>query len=163
MSPSQISTEGYGTARRDFRTTFAGGNAVPAAVRVAAGETTPVDPISVVAQAPTLSFKQYVWSLDWQKWHQAQSLQVRSGDRFYLALYGPGMDKVSRYNFRVSGGSIGIDTDRVAYGSPPQYNPPYAVLPLSVYFGARTGPRNIYASTADEMAVYSGVIQVVDR
>jgi hypothetical protein len=163
MSPSQLFTDGYGSARRDFRTTFAGGNAVPATVRVAAGETTPLDPISVVGQAPTLSFKQYVWSLDWQIWHQAQSLQLRVGDRVYLAVYGPGMDKVSPYDFRVSGGGIGLDATRVAFGSPPQFDPPYAVLPLSVYFGARPGPRNIYAITADETAVYSGVIQVVDR
>jgi hypothetical protein len=163
MVPSQISTEGYASARRDFRTSFAGGNAVPANVRVAAGETTPLDPISVVGQAPTLNFKSFLWSWDWQSWRQAQSLQLRPGDRIYLAAYGPGMDRALPSSFRVSGGSIGIDTDRIAYGSPPQFNPPYAVLPLAVYFGARLGPRNISVSIADETAVYSGVIQVVER
>jgi Carboxypeptidase regulatory-like domain/Matrixin len=161
ISPDQLSTDFYASALREFRRTFAGGNTVPATVQVTAGQTTSLDPIMVVAKAPTLNFTTFAWSWDWQTWHQTQSLQLRPGDRVYMAVYGPGLDKISPYNVRVTGGGIGIDTCRVVQGSPPQYNPPVAVLPLTVYYGAVIGPRSLFVSTADEIAVYSGAVQVI--
>jgi hypothetical protein len=162
MTPLDLYSDEYAAGKRDFRTTFAGGNRSPATVTISAGRETRLDPIRVTAKAHTLNMVTQIWSTDWERWRGTQAVQLRPGQSMLLAVFGPGLDRVSLSGFRVSGSDVNIDLGEVVQGGPPDYDP-HVVLPLSVRSGARPGPRNLYVTSGDELLACTGTIEVVAR
>jgi hypothetical protein len=163
MDPTSVYSDEHRAARHDFRTTFAGGNASPTALTVTAGTRTTVAPIRVPTQPPTLNVSTFRWSRDWRKWNQNAAAPIRQGERIYLAVYGPRMDKVPTRSFRMSSSDLVLVGNEVARGGPPEYDPPYAVLPFTAHSGAVPGPRTLFVNTGSELVAYSGVLEVVPR
>jgi Carboxypeptidase regulatory-like domain/Matrixin len=148
--------------RVDFRTAFAGSPAEPATVRVAAGATTALDPIRVVAQPPSLNPQFIAWSPDGRTFSNALglSLQVASGSSTFLAVLGSGLAAVPASDVRVSGRDVALDATGAVRGAAGN-GVPFAIFPLSVRPGARPGGRNLYVIGPSERAAFSGAIEVV--
>jgi Matrixin/Carboxypeptidase regulatory-like domain len=146
----------------DFRTTFAGGNFTPAAVHVAVGETSTLDPIEVETQPPTLNPLAIAWTWDGNAVYGGATAPLRPQDVVVMLVAGPGLDAVPDDGFRVSSRDIVIDTGRIIRDKLND-GTPIVVFLLSVRAGARPGARNLYVASADEVAAYPGVIKVVAR
>jgi hypothetical protein len=162
MTPDRLASDYHAPARPTFRATFAGG-ATPAVLHVAAGATLRPEPIRVTPQPPALQCRYFLWSRDWKIWRPAQAAQVRPGERLYFAVYGPGIDRAKASGFAASGGDVAVDAARVEWGSAPEHDPPYAVLPLSIRPEAPPGARMLYVTADGETAAYPGVIEVLTR
>jgi hypothetical protein len=155
-------TYAFRDIRRDFRTTFAGGNLTPIAVAVTVGETTFLEPIRVEAQPSTLNPWHITWSPDGISFRNGveQAVQIEPGHEAFLAVVGDGLRTVLRAGFSISGGDVTFDTSRITRGTS-NLGAPYAILQLSVRPGAPRGARNLYLANATERAAFTGCIEVV--
>jgi hypothetical protein len=147
---------------RDFHLTFAGGSPDAAPVRVAAGETTALDPIRVDLQPAGLNPRFIAWSPDGSSFSKslATPLQIEPGQTRFLAVVGEGLTGVPRTGFRFSGGDLTINTSRMARGLTTT-GLPYAIFPLMVRDGASGGMRTLFVASPTERAALSGAIEVV--
>lgn len=148
--------------RIDFRTAFAGSPAEPATVRVAAGATTSLDSIRVVAQPPSINPQFIARSPDGRAFTNALglSLQVASGSSMFLAILGSGVSAVPASGFRVSGSDVALDPAGAVRGTASN-GVPFAIFPLSVHPGAHPGGRSLYLIGPSERAAFTGAIEVV--
>jgi hypothetical protein len=148
--------------RVDFRTGFAGSAAEPAVVRVAAGATTALEPIRVVAQPPSLNPQFIARSTEGRSFSNALglSLQVASGSSMFLTVLGSGVAAVPASGFRVSGSDVVLDPAGVVRGAASN-GVPFAIFSLSVRPGARPGGRNLYVIGPSEGAAFTGALEVV--
>jgi hypothetical protein len=140
-----------------FHTTFAGGNASPASVRVEAGDVTSLDPIRVETQTPALNLSDHWWSADWNAWRIGPA-PVQPGQAMYLLVSGPGIASWSTGGFNVSGSGVGIDTTDV--GRATLDGAPALVLKLWAGSSARPGPRNLIFAEGNQRVILTGAIQV---
>jgi hypothetical protein len=151
----------YARARTRFRTMFAGGNLVPAAVAVVAGQTTQIDTIRVEALTPSFNVQFLGWSPDGVSFTTGQgAVQLRPGTSGYLWVVGAGVNTVPDLGFRTAGYDLILDTSRVRRSNP-TVTPPGALIPIGVYRGARPGARNLYLANGLERAAFTGCIEVV--
>lgn len=160
MQPASLPAA-FREARHSFRMVFAGGR-TPAPVAVAAGQTTELDPLPVDRRAATLNPQLLGWSPDGRSFRSSFALpvQVQAGEAAFLAVVGPGLDRVPAANFRVSGGDVTLDTGAVGRGKT-SAGLPFVIVPLSVSAGAAPGVRSLFVANSSESAALTGCLDVI--
>jgi hypothetical protein len=146
---------------RDFRTTFAGGNANPTMVSVDAGATSAVDPIRVEAQPAGINPRFIAWSPDGRSFQTSASVavQTEAGRTRFLAVVGEGLASVPPTGFSISGSDFVIDPTRLVRGVSTN-GMPYVILPLAIRSGARPGARSLNVTGRSERATLTGAVEV---
>jgi hypothetical protein len=141
-----------------FQTTFAGGNSIPAWVRVEAGKTTSIEPIKVPAARPGLNPEAFIWTTDF-KTFQEWSAPIPSGRALYLLVAGKGLERVPMRGFTFSAPSIAIDAsdferDQLEDGTP------LVIMVVWRGVGARPGAYSLYMAVDNERTLIPGMIEV---
>jgi hypothetical protein len=148
---------------RDFRATFAGGNASPTTVTVSAGQTTALDPIRVEAQRPSLNPRHWSWT--WNRtspWKSgAVAVEIPAGRSAILGLMGEGMSLASARAVSFSGNDVTIDASGAFTDT--SNNSEWLSFPFSVRPGARPGARDLYIVRGQERVILSGVLEITER
>jgi hypothetical protein len=144
----------------EFRTTFAGGNRSPLLVRVKAGESTTVEPISVDPRPPSVNSIVNFYSLDGREVLAGSTVPARVGEPLVWFAVGPGIDLVPDDGFQFSGSDVTIRTDSIQRGEVGN-GVPYAAFLMRAESGARPGARNLYLGTGEEVAVYPGALRIL--
>jgi hypothetical protein len=147
---------------RAFQTTFAGGNATPAVVNVAAGETTALDPMRVVAQPAGINPRQICWSPDGRSFSSVinMAVQTEAGKSRFLVVAGEGLTGVSPSGFRIGASDFTIDSTRLVRGVLTN-GVPYVIFPVAIRAGAPPGARTLYLAGPAERATLTGAIEVI--
>jgi hypothetical protein len=147
---------------RDFRLAFAGGNVRPASISAVAGETVTVEPIRVEAKRPELVIQYSNWS-----WTESgpfvalRSIPLNPGRGGWMAIAGPGMVDVADTGLSFSGRGVAINYGDVRRNR--SSSPPWVFLRVSVPYGAKPGPRTLFATGSNERAARPAIIEVVER
>jgi hypothetical protein len=144
--------------RRSFQTTFAGGNSSPASVVVSAGQTTAVDPISVVAEAATLNLTGVHWYRE-NSWKDAAEVSVLPGRAVSLLVQGTGVDTLGSGDFTFSANDVIVSSLR-SRGVDSNSGVPYAILDIFVRPNARPGARTVFLRSGSQISALTGALEV---
>jgi hypothetical protein len=149
----------YRSGRSSFRTTFAGGNATPAAVRVEAGEPAALEPIRVPPTAGTVNPQFLAWATDGTSFPDSFNLplEIEAGRFAFMAVVGAGLNTVPDDGFSVSGADVTLNQEGVLRGRTSR-GFPFVIFPFTVDPGALPGPRNLYVTTSSERAAFTAAL-----
>jgi hypothetical protein len=143
-----------------FLTTFAGGNAAPAVVHVAAGGAGSLPSLVVDAKSPKLNPDGFAWSKSLSSWKAEPGVvQVAPGGRAYLFVVGAWTRSVPNTGYSFSGAGIGINQRSVQRATATD-GTPGIVLPLLVDSDAPPGARSMFVDNGAERAALTGCVKV---
>lgn len=162
VTDGNITSTFFGTGKDvTFQTTFFGGNATPTIVRVQPTMTTSSIDIAV-SGAQTLNFSLIGEPATGTGGFSASSggFEVTSGTSTFIAVAGPGVSSLADSAFSMPGTGVTFGPNSTASGSIGADT--FKTFPLTVAPGAPAGPRDIIVDIGSELAVYCGVIEIVD-